>query len=576
MKTNDHRIGVYICWCGTNISGMVDVEALSQSIGQLPDVAVSRDYKYACSDPGQQLIIDDIHEYRLTNVVVASCSPRIHEITFRRAIENAGLNPYMLEMANIREQVSWVHSDRDEATRKAGALIKAAINRVRYHEPLEKRYVDINPTTLVIGAGISGMTAALEIADAGKKVYLVEKADKPGGLVAQLDLTYPHFDSAQELVLSKIKRVNDHPNIDLFLNSTITEISGFIGNFSTHLRLDGQEGQELKFGNIIVATGLRPIDAGIIENYNYRNIPDVITSLEFEKMLLEGNISTEEGKTPKHVAIIHCAGSRNSRYHEYCSRTCCMVALKFIHQIRSILPQTNIYDLYTDMRSFGKGCEALYTRTNNNTMFLMFDKDDLPQIKTANPGDDCSILIEMNEKLSGRSVEIPADMVILMVGMEGQTDAKDIARAVGISLCGSNFFIEKHPKLDPVATTTDGVFIAGACQGPKDIPDSIAQASAAAARVLSTISAGKVQVESITASVNEDICCGCQTCISVCPYSAISFDEEKSVSVVNELICKGCGTCGSTCPTGAIRSRHYTDEQILSQISGLIETANTM
>ncbi len=573
MNTEEKRIGVYTCWCGTNISSMVDVEEVSKYLGTLPDVVISRDYKYMCSDPGQQLIIDDIHTLKLTNVVVASCSPRIHEKTFRNAIENAGLNPYMLEMANIREQVSWVHTDPSEATQKAKSLIKAAVHRVRYHEALEKRFVDINPATLVIGGGITGLSAALEIADSGKKVYLIEKTDKLGGVIANIDLTFPHLDSAQQILLPKINQVRNHPNIEVFLNSKITEIAGYVGNFKTELHRNNGQRKELEFGNIIVATGLKPFDPGAIDNYDYRRLPNVITSLEFEKMLLGGSIKTKEGKEPEHIAIVHCVGSRSKTYHEYCSRTCCMVALKFTRQIRSALPDAHIYDLYTDMRSFGKGCEEMYTDTSkDNIMFLMYDKEDLPEIKKADIKERCDMLISMNEMLSGRSIEIPADLVILMVGMEGREDAAEVARTVGISMCGNDFFIEKHPKLDPVATTTDGVYIAGSCQGPKDIPDSVAQAGAAAARVLSTISKGKVQVESITASVNEEICCGCQTCISVCPYSAISFDEEKSVSVVNELICKGCGTCGSACPTGAIRSRHFTDSQILSQIEGLFET----
>ena len=576
MKPDNKRIGVYICWCGTNISSMVDVENVSREIEEWPDVIISRDYKYMCSDPGQQLIIDDIKAHHLTNIVVASCSPRIHEITFRKTIENAGLNPYMLEMANIREQVSWVHTDKEEATRKAKALVRAAVNRVRYHEPLDKRFVNINPATLIIGAGITGMTAALEIADSGKIVYLIEKSDHPGGILANLDLAYPHFDSAQGLIRSTIQRVMAHSKIDMFTKSTVKDISGYIGNFKAEILSDHGLSHEVEFGNIIVATGLKPFDASKIDSYDYRRLPNVITSLEFEKMLLEGTVTTKAGKEPENIAIIHCAGSRNTNYHEYCSRTCCMVALKFINQIRTALPDSYIYDLYTDMRAFGKGCEELYTRTNQNTMFLMFDPEDLPEVKKANFGEDADMFIEMNEKLSGKAIEIPADLVILMVGMEAREDAKEVAHAVGISMCGNDFFIEKHPKLDPVATATDGVYIAGNCQGPKDIPDSVAQAGAAAARVLSTIAIGKVQVESITAAVNEDICCGCQTCISVCPYTAISFNEEKSISEVNEMVCKGCGTCSSACPTGAIRSRHFTDEQILSQISGLFETVNAI
>ncbi|MDX1284774.1 MAG: 4Fe-4S binding protein, partial [Draconibacterium sp.] len=259
-------------------------------------------------------------------------------------------------------------------------------------------------------------------------------------------------------------------------------------------------------------------------------------------------------------------------YHAYCSRTCCMTALKFANQIRSSLPDTNIFDIYADLRAFGKGCEELYTITSRkNVMFLRFDqKKGLPLIHNGGDFDKSSMLIEFKEKISGEDIEVPVDLVILMVAMEAHEDAKTISHAAGISMCGNDFYIEKHPKLDPVATTSDGVYIVGNCQAPKDIPDSISQAKAAAARILATIHVGTVEVDVITAVVNEDICCGCQTCVSVCPYKAISYNEEKNVSEVNEILCKGCGTCGSTCPTGAVRSRHYTDQQILSQIQGLL------
>jgi len=569
------RIGVYVCWCGTNIAKMVDVEHVSQLIGTLPHVVVSRDYKYMCSDPGQDLIIKDIREQKLNRVVVAACSPRIHELTFRKALEKAGLNPYLFEMANIREQDSWVHDNREEATRKAVELIAGALNRVKFHEPLDKRSVSINPATLVIGAGIAGMSAALEIANAGKPVYLIEKSKQPGGLVTRFDLTYPSLFDARSMMQVMIRRVSNHPNITLFTETTIHDVQGYIGNFQTVIHPGTRQEQKLEFGSIIVATGLSPFDASKVHQYGYGRLPDVITSLEFEEMLKSGEIRTKEGRIPENVAIIHCVGSRNPEYHEYCSRTCCMVALKFANQTRSMLPDANIYDLYADMRAFGKGCEELYTATSRrNIMFMMFDQQqEMPQIIRSVVPEDPPMLIFFREKLSGLGIEVPADLVILMVGMESNPDVKDIAHSVGISLCGNAFYIEKHPKLDPVATTTGGVYIVGSCQGPKGIADSVAQAKAAAARVLATINQGSVTVEVTTAEINEDICCGCQTCIRVCPYTAISFDPEKRVSVVNEVLCKGCGTCGSTCPTGAIRSKHFTDQQILSQIDGLLTMA---
>ncbi len=356
----------------------------------------------------------------------------------------------------------------------------------------------------------------------------------------------------------------------MFTETEIKEISGYVGNFETTFANNGKE-VKLNFGNIIVATGLKPFDASKITNYLYGVNPDVVTALEFEEMLLKGKILKKDGSQPQNIAIIHCVGSRNKDYLEYCSRTCCLTALKFANQLRSALPEANIYDLYADMRVMGKGCEELYTETSKKgIMFLMFDqKDGMPVIKQSK-GKDYSMLIELKELLSGQMVEVPADMVILMTGREAHETAKEVSHAVGISVCSNNFYIEKHPKLDPVATTTDGVFIVGTCQGPKDIPDTISQARAAASRILGTILKGSVKVEVTTAHLNEDICCGCQTCIKVCPYTAITYDSEKKVSVVNEILCKGCGTCGAACPTGAIKCKHFTDEQIFSQIEGLM------
>jgi heterodisulfide reductase subunit A len=550
---------------------MVDVEEVTADVEQIKDVVIARNYKYMCSDPGQDLIMKDILDLRLNRIVVAACSPRIHEPTFRKAIEKAGLNPYMFEMANIREQDSWVHNDRTEATRKAKSLVHGAINRVRWHESLDKRLVEINPATLIIGGGLAGITAALEIAGAGKQVYLVEKSDQLGGAVRNVELTYPHFISASQMIRPKIDSVLSNPHIKVFFNTQVKEIYGFIGNFETTLPVDGSE-EKITFGNIIVAVGLKAFDPSLIPQYGYGKYPDVITSFEFEQMMRSGHILTSKGKVPDNIAIIHCVGSRNALYHEYCSRTCCSTALKYANQIRLALPAVNIYELYADMRSFGKGCEELYNATaRRRIIFLMFDqRRELPRIRKSIPHEGEGLIIEINEKLSGEAVKVPADLVILMVGMEAHPDSREVAHATGVTLCGNDFYIEKHPKLDPVATTTDGVYIVGTCQAPKDIPNTVSQARAAAARILATISQGSVHVEVTTAVVNEEICCGCQTCIQVCPYSAIGYDADKRVSVVNEVLCKGCGTCGSTCPTGAIRSRHFTDQQILAQIEGLV------
>jgi len=569
----EHKIGVYICWCGSNIAQIVDVEAVSEKVRMIPGVIVSKDYKYMCSDPGQDMIVNDINKYGLNRIVIAACSPRMHEPTFRKVMMHAGLNPYRFEMVNIREQDSWVHTDKKQATEKAFFLIAGAIKRVVLHEELDKQYVDINPATLIIGAGIAGISAALEIADAGKQVFLIEKEDRIGGNLLYVDLTYPYFNSALQLLRDKIRVINNHKNIQVFLKAEVKKFSGYIGNFEAVISAENKKETSLSFGNVIIATGLKPFDPSPIKEYGYMKLPDVITSQEFEKMLQSGSITTGKGQKPENVAIIHCVGSRNKYYHEYCSRICCMVAIKFAFQLRKALPDADIFEIYSDLRAFGKGCEELYaTACEKNIILLRFDQQhDLPVISQKHDDHD-KMMISFHEKLSGEDIVIPADLVILMVALEGREDVLQLARLTGINICNNNFFIERHPKLDPVATNTEGIYIAGTCQSPKDIPDTINQAKATAARILASICVKKVEIEVTTAVVNENICCGCMTCVSVCPYHAISFDADKKVSCVNEVLCKGCGTCGAACPTGAIKCKHFTDKQIMAQIEGIINS----
>ncbi len=566
MKT-EPRIGVYTCWCGTNIGKIVDVVKVAETIGKIPHVVLSKDYKYMCSDPGQDMLMQDIKEKKLDRVVIAACSPRIHELTFRKTLEKAGLNPYMLQVANIREQDSWVHDNREQATEKALGLITAAIKRIEYHEPLEKRFVEINPNTLIIGGGIAGMTAALEIANSGHQVFLVEKSPGIGGQLNKINLLYPNFTDSTKFINQLKFRVESHPKIQLFTNTTVREITGYIGNFNTVITpIDGQ--RSLDFGNIIVATGLKPYNPEKLKNFGYAKLPSVITSVEFEQLLSTRSIQNDSKETPQNIAIIHCVGSRNQEAHTYCSRNCCTVALNYIHQIKALLPEANIFDINAGMRCYGKGCEELYTQSSRNAIFLMFKPDiAFPVLKQ----DGKEIAIEFHDVLSGEDVTVPADMVILLVAQEAQEDAKELSQITGLSLDTNGFFIEKHPKLDPVATSTDGVYIVGSCQSPKSVEETINQAKAATARIMATISQKTVEIEVTTSIVNEDICCGCKTCVKVCPYGAIRFQDEKNVSGVNEILCKGCGTCASACPTGAIKCKHFTDQQILSQIEGLLE-----
>ncbi len=567
------RIGVYICMCGTNIAKIVDVEAVASFVSGLPDVVLARTYKYMCSNPGQEMIVQDIKENQLNRVVVAACSPNMHERTFRNALRSAGLNQYLFEMANIREQCSWVHKDPIEATEKAKALVYAAICRVELHESLESMSVDMCPNVLVIGGGIAGMTTALELADAGNTVYLVEKDDHLGGNLARVDLTAPYLYSARDLITERITRILDNKKVIVCLKSKLTELTGFIGNFKATIQsLDGRKDKpaEVMIGNVVVCTGYKEFDASRIIHYGYGKLPNVITSFELEKMIRAGHIETREGKIPRYVAIIHCVGSRSQEFHTYCSRVCCMTALKYAHEIKSANPECYISDIYIDMHAFGKGHEDFYRRSSEaKTLFLMYEKDDRPVIHKASPKDDCEMLIEVNEKLSGELIEIPADLIILMVGMEAREDSHEIARTVNISQDKDGWFIESHPKLEPVATTTDGIFIAGTCVAPKDIPDTVAQARAAAARILARIAKGKIEVDALYSEVNEEKCSGCRFCNQLCPFSAIEFYEGKGLSHIISALCKGCGVCVAACPSSAIKGRHFTDQQVLAQVDGL-------
>lgn len=573
----EHRVGVYICNCGTNIAKVVDCEAVGEEISKLPHVKVARTYKYMCSNPGQEMIVQDIKELNLDRVVVAACSPRMHERTFRVALQSAGLNPYFFEMANIREHCSWVHDDEFSSTKKAEALTRAAVMRVIHQEPLENLYVDMCPNTLVIGGGIAGMTAALELAEAGHPVFLVEKTDRLGGNVARVDLTAPYLDSARDLVTERITRVLENPKIEVMLNSKVKSLSGFVGNFQAVVGPTNGNGatkekeQTVNVGAVVVCTGYREFDATRITHYGYGKLPNVITSFEFEKMLRAGKIQTREGRIPQYVVIIHCVGSRSQEFHGYCSRVCCMTALKYAHEIKSALPKAYVQDLYIDMHAFGKGHEEFYRQSGEvKTLFLMYGKNEHPVIKKAAPKDDCAMLIEVNEQLSGEVIEIPADLVILMVGMEAHPDSEETARLANISQDKEGWFIESHPKLDPVATTTEGIFIAGACAAPKDIPDTVAQARACAARILGKIAKEKIEIDAVFAEINEDLCSGCRMCNELCPYSAIDFDGNKRRSRVNSALCKACGACVAACPAGAIKARHFTDPQIFAQIEGVL------
>ncbi|NJD58558.1 MAG: disulfide reductase [Anaerolineales bacterium] len=653
------KIGVYVCHCGSNIAGTVDVADVAKwAAEQLKHrgVVIARDYKFMCSSLGQELIEKDIKELGLTRVVVAACSPHLHEKTFRNACKNAGLNPYLCELVSIREQVSWVHSDKVAATEKSKAIVAGGVERIIWHEPLTPLRVPIHPATLVVGGGIAGIQAALEIADGGTHVYMVEREPSIGGHMAQFDKTFPTLDCSACILTPKMVDVGNHPNITLLTWAEVTHVDGYVGNFQVTIRqkpryidtatctgcgicqekcpkkvvdevfeaglgyrkavytpfpqavpkfpvIDrenctffqkgtckacekfcptnainfNQEETTLQIdvGQIILATGYDLFDARRIPQYGYGRLANVFTSLEFERLTnaagpTGGKVFLRDGVTvPKSIAIIHCVGSRDKNYNNYCSSICCMQSLKFAHLAHE-KTGAEVYNFYIDIRTPAKAYDEFYQRImEEGTHFI---RGRVAEVTDAarNPGEEGKLIIQAEDTLIGKQRRIPVDMVVLSAGLEPRHDAKDVGRMFGLSCSSDGWLIERHPKLDPVATMTDGIYIAGVAQGPKDIPASVAQGAAAAARVMGKIQQKEVAMEPIRATVNQDKCSGCRICNNLCPFSAILFHEDKMVSEVNPALCQGCGTCVAGCPAGAITGTGFSDQQILAQLEGLL------
>ncbi len=653
----EERVGVYVCHCGHNIAGAVDVESVAEWAATLPNVAIARDYKFMCSSLGQELVEEDIKEQKLTRVVVAACSPHMHEPTFRAACARAGLNPYLMEMANIREHASWVHpNDIASATDKAKAVIAGAVRRALELEPLESFKAAIKEETLIVGGGIAGITTALEIANAGHPVIIVEREPSIGGHMAQLDKTFPTLDCSACILTPKMFDVGNHPNITLMTYAEVEQVDGYVGNFTVRVRqkarhineelctgcgdcwgrcpakvvdpvfeaglgyrtavyrpfpqavpkypvideetciyykngkckacekfcptgaIDFDQEDEIKIlsvGNIVLATGWQMFDARRIPQYGYGRLANVFTSLEFERMLnasgpTDGKVVLRDGVTqPDSVAIVHCVGSRDKRYHTYCSTTCCMAALKFAHLVKE-RTGADVYNFYIDMRTAFKDYEAFYNRILEEGAHLIRGRVAEVTDAARKSGEEGKLIVQVEDTMIGKQRRIPVDMVILMGAMEPQPDAVEQAHRFGMGCSEAGFFTERHPKLDPVATMTEGIFIAGACQGPKDIPASVGQGAAAAARVLSLIGRGEVEIEPIRASIDEARCSGCRICNNMCPYNAIDFIDDLGVSRVNPALCKGCGTCVAACPSQIISGQHFTFDAIMSQIEGIL------
>lgn len=660
MSSNGReRIGVYVCHCGTNIAGVVDVKEVTrwakEQLGHR-GVVIARDDKFLCSSLGQELIEHDIEKEGLTRVVVAACSPHLHEKTFRTACSRAGLNPYLCELTSIREQVAWVHTDKEVATEKSKAMISGSVERVHYHEALEPLKVPINESTLIVGGGIAGIQAALEIADTGHPVYIVEREPSIGGHMAQFDKTFPTLDCAACILTPRMSEAGSHPNIHLLTWSEVEAVDGYVGNFAVTVRqkaryiniddctgcgicvekcpkkvidsefevgigyrkavytpfaqavpnypvidydnciyyekgtckacekfcptnaIDFEQEDELitlNVGNIILATGYDLFDARRIPQYGYGRLANVFTSLEFERMAnaagpTEGNIVLRDGRTvPESVGIIHCVGSRDRNYNEYCSAICCMQSLKFAHLVYERTEAT-VYNFYIDIRTPGKAFDEFYQRVlEEGTLFVRGKVAEVTDAVRL-PGEEGKIIVQVEDTLSGKQRRIPLDMVILSAALEPRRDANEVARQFGISCSSAGWFTEKHPKLDPVATMTEGLFVAGCATGPKDIPQSVAQGSAAAARVVSYIEQGELSLEPVRAAVLAEMCSGCKICNGLCPFNAIAYEEELGVTEINEALCQGCGTCVAACPAGAITGTGFSNDQVLAQIEGLL------
>jgi len=553
------KVGVYVCHCGINISATVDVKAVAEYAAGLPGVTVAREYTYMCSDPGQGLIKNDIRDLGLNRVVVASCSPRMHEPTFRATVAEVGLNPYCFEMANIREQCSWVHPAGDLTTQKAMQLVASAVAKARLLQPLEQRQASVTPSALVIGGGMAGMQAALDIAEAGFEVTLVERTAQLGGHVAHLHRTFPTLEPTADLVSELAGRVEAHARIRVLTGAEVTEVGGFVGNFMVTLRR-GNEQMEVPAGAIIVATGFQPFDARRKPELGYGAYPQVITTVDFERMASASEIRVN-GHEPRKVVFIHCVGSRDQSIgNAYCSRVCCMVAAKQASLVRQRLPQAEVTVFYMDMRAFGKGFEEFYDGVRQSGVLY----------RRGNPSEIIrrgeNVVVRAEDTLLGQPLEVEADLVVLAVGMTPNTGTEAIASMLKLSRSSDGFFMEAHPKLRPVETSMAGIFLAGTCQGPKDIPESIAQARAAAAAAMIPLMRGTVPVEAATSSVDEELCAGCGQCASICAFGALSLHPVRGVMTVNAVLCQGCGACATACPSGAINIKHFTFDQVMAQI----------
>ena len=632
------RVGVFICHCGTNIASQIDVERLTRFAQTLPDVVFATHHIFMCSPTGFAVVKEACCRYGLDGFVVAACSPRLHLATFRRYAADCGLNPYRVEMANIREQAAWVVADREAALERAKRILAAAVIRSLHNIPLQTLHLPVRRSVLVIGGGISGIQAALTLADAGVEVHLVERAPSIGGHMAKLDKVFPTLDCAACILTPKMAAVASHPNIRLYTLSEVEKLEGSPGAFVATIRqrprfvdtqkcvgcglcvekcpvriedrfneglcqtkaihfefaqsvpkapviepnaclmltkntcgncakvcptnainfADRPKTLQIEVGFVVVATGYRLLDLSALPQFGWGRHSAVLSSLQFERLLAADGptggrlVVPGANKPPDSVAILHCVGSRDVNYAPYCSRICCTYAVKFARLIRQKSPKTAVYNLYIDIRCYGKGYEEFYRRAAEEGVHFIRGK----AVRVATPKQlrladipEHKLVVVAEDTLAQRLIHIPADMVVLCPAMLPPDGSDDLARILRISRTPDGFFMERHPKLDPVRTPSEAIYAVGCCQGPKEIEMSVSQASAAAAKIISLIQRGEIEKEPIIASVDEDVCIGCGRCVEVCPYSARELRD--GVAVVVEARCEGCGSCAAACPSAA-------------------------
>ncbi len=566
------RIGVFICHCGLNIAGTVDVEAVAEALRHDPQVAYATTYKYMCSQPGQDLIRQAIAEQNLDGVVVAACSPAMHETTFRKASASAGLNPYRCEIANIREQCSWVHQNEPaEATLKATEIVRTMVAKTARDEPLHPLSMPITRRALVLGGGLAGLQAALDIADAGYPVVLVERSDHLGGKLAELSGIYLNFRGGPELLAEKVRGVREHRLIQIHLETELASLEGYIGNFRARLKPagapDDAAGEPLEIGAVVVATGFDLFPMRLLGEYGAGRYPDVVSGLDFERMLAQpdGLRRPSDGKEPKEVVFVQCVRSRDpQRGVPYCSRICCMYTAKQARLFRQRVPDGHATVFYIDIRSAGKGYEEFVQAAMQEDGILYLRG----RVAKVFPEGDRTIVWGV-DTLTGRTVEVPADLVVVATAAVSSAGAVELAQRLRVGTDPYGFFSEAHPKLRPVESLTAGIFLAGAAQAPKDIPDTVAQASGAAAKVLALFAQQELVQEPTVAYVIEEICAGCGICIGACPYGARSVDERRRVAVVNPALCQSCGACVAACPNKASQIHNWSTDQILAMVDAL-------